>query len=791
MVRNDKMADAWSPANSPTSSGMCGDLTVTIEAEPHHSSSQEFAHLVRSVADFSRAAAHPPCRAAVHARRSPRTPFDFPALRRGPAAPQVTPGCVLTYKPMPVSTPDQLITVVRRSRLLGTMQLARVKDYAARRGAKLTPEKLAQWMVKQNLVTVWQAERLLAGVSSFFLGNYKFLHPIAEGAMGVVFKAQHSLMGRTVAIKVLSKARLSHPNAVARFAREVQAVAALDHPNIVTAYDAGQVGQTHYLVMEYIDGIDLHCFVEQCGQIPLPWACELIRQVALGLHHAHSQGMVHRDIKPANILVTWKETDDRPVAKILDLGLALIFNEQQAEDSAQPPKFLDDLQFQSGESHLTQAGTIVGTPDYLAPEQITRNREVDARSDIFGLGCTLFKLLTGQLPYGGPNLLGKLHARISPSAPPAVRLRTLLPDADPRLDALLARMLERDPEARPQSALEVAETLALFAQPPHEKWDIRPRSLSDEETGEIGSSQLQYDPLLRDFLGKLDNDQSSLPARSESDPGNHPSLPYRRRSNMLWGITGGALTLVLLFALVHVLRLDHNRNNVWPGNSDGVAFVWAHRTGSPGPSDPISQILTPRGGATFYDDQTLAFSGKGAAMIAAGTGLALQRACRLSDSFTFEAWITPHQRSVPEPLAIASLNCADDIPNWGIYQRDDMLVMRLRTSVTPAAPEIPLARLRTNIPQHVLISYGRGDLRCYVDGRQVLATSRVTGSLVSWQRCTLIFGQEDDRDGWQGWLQGIAIRSRFIDKSEAVQLYALSKSWQTGQSRTAKQTAKQ
>lgn len=785
------------PLISSSSTGTFGDPTVTIEGRPVNHSPQGLSNLFYKGADSNRRVVAPGrsartgCGIVDPRGHVPRVAADFPALSRAPATPRVAPCVVLTCKPMPVSTSEELIAVVRRSRLLGTMQFARVKDYAARHGKSLSPEKLAQWMVKQNLVTVWQAERLLAGVSSFFLGNYKFLHPIAEGAMGVVFKAQHAMMGRTVAIKVLSKTRLSHPNAVARFAREVQAVAALDHPNIVTAYDAGQIGQTHYLVMEYIDGIDLHCFVEQCGQIPLPWACDFIRQVALGLHHAHSQGMVHRDIKPANILVTWKATDDRPMAKILDLGLARIFNDPDSDDEAESTNSQDAPKFYEGDSQLTQAGMIVGTPDYLAPEQISRNREVDARSDIFGLGCTLFKLLTGQLPYSGPDLLGKLHLRVSASAPPAVRLRTLLPDAPQELDTLLARMLERDPDARPQTALEVAEALAPFARPPDEKWDLRPRSLSDEETGEIGSSQLIVDPHLKEFLSKLGTEQApaTVDVGGEATISNHRQpLLYRRKSNFPWLGAAAAAALVLTLLLLYVLRQDGHRANVWPGNPDGVTFVWAHRLGASSPSEPVSQFLMPQGEASYYDDQTLAFSGQGAAMVAPGAGQALRRDCRTTSALAFEAWITPHERLVSQPVPIVNLECDDGTPNLALLQREDVLVLRMRTTTAEDAPEIPLARLRPGIPQHVLLSYRPGDLRCYINGRQMLASRRVTGTFATWPNCQLVFGQVDGR-GWQGWLQGIAIRSRFVDQDEAMTLYAMSQSWQTKQSRTARRTA--
>ncbi len=551
---------------------------------------------------------------------------------------------------MPVESPEQLIAVVRRSRLLTNEQFSELEDYVGGSSRTLSPVKLAQWLVHRNWVTVWQAERLLAGVSSFFLGNYKFLHPMAEGAMGVVFKAQHAVMGRVVAIKVLSKARLSHPNAVARFAREVQAVAALDHPNIVTAYDAGQVGKTHYLVMEYIDGIDLSQFADRYRRVPIPWACEFVRQAALGLHHAHQQGMVHRDIKPANILVTWREADQRPLAKVLDLGLALIFNE--ADEVATNDSDGDETAFILADPQLTQAGTIVGTPDYLAPEQIARNHAIDARSDIFGLGCTLFRLLTGQLPYGGPDLLGKLHARVSPTAPPAVRLRSLLPEAPVELDELLARMLERNPDARPASAWEVAECLAKFASPPAQKWEeLQPRSLSDEETGEVGSSQYIADPQLRDFLGKLETEQPPADLVEVTDastmelPGvrtvdidsNSSSIRFvtvpRRRGNTGFLVVSFLLVVVLAVALWQVLALTNHQAAAWPGPAERPSFMWASRDpGQSFPQEPAgfrSLSLVPLGAASFLNNYTLAFSGRGV-MRAPGAGDMIRTACQHS-----------------------------------------------------------------------------------------------------------------------------------------------------------------
>lgn len=411
---------------------------------------------------------------------------------------------------MSVATAEEFLNVLNRSGLLEKNQLRGVEDFIARPG-KPSAVKVAQWLVKSEMVTVWQAERLLAGDSKFILvGKYKFIDSFAEGAMGEVFKAKHLIMGRTVAVKVLSKARLSHPNALARFTREIQAVAALDHPNIVTAFDAGQVGRTHYLVMEYIDGRDLNAWQEKYGKLPVPWACEFIRQAAHGLHHAHRQGLVHRDIKPANLLVAWNDDENRPVVKVLDLGLARATDPVDDELDAGSS---DDTSFtlSSTPSHLTQAGAILGTPDYLAPEQIIRNHDVDARTDIFGLGCTLFKLLTGELPFGGTDLMAKLAARVSPSAPPPVRLRSLRPEAPELLEAILAKMLARNPDRRFNSAEEVASALERFARPPKEKWnELRPPQLPERDSSEVGSSQMEADPRLREFFAGLEVEDSNI-----------------------------------------------------------------------------------------------------------------------------------------------------------------------------------------------------------------------------------------------------------------------------------------
>jgi serine/threonine protein kinase len=355
--------------------------------------------------------------------------------------------------------------VLKKSRLLNEEQLTRALELYRQHSTSLSA--LVEVLLREGLVTLFQHERLSAGLTSFLVDKYKLLDVIGQGGMGSVFKAEHSVMGRIVALKVLSKAKLNNSAAVARFRREVKAAAALDHPNIITAHDAGEVGGIHYLVMEYVPGRDLNAWGSDFGRLSIPWTCECIRQAALGLEHAHRQGMVHRDIKPGNILVTCDDPKKPPMAKILDLGLARFTRDDEANgaDSTIGIKTSIDTNADPSETQdaaLTQSNQILGTPDYLAPEQIRETHNVDIRADIFSLGCTMFRLLTGQLPFGGASVVEKLQSRLNPSAPPAISLRSLRPDASPELDAVLAKMLARDPDKRFQTPGDVANALEAF-----------------------------------------------------------------------------------------------------------------------------------------------------------------------------------------------------------------------------------------------------------------------------------------------------------------------------------------
>jgi serine/threonine-protein kinase len=330
---------------------------------------------------------------------------------------------------------------LRVSELLSPEQLAQLRRTPE--AASADPRALGKLLVQRGWLTRFQVSMAAAGrAAELFVGPYVLLDRLGEGGMGQVFKARHRHMKRTVALKQIRKEKLANAAAVDRFYQEVQAAAQLTHPNIVLAFDAGQAGTTHFFAMEYVEGCDLKRLVREQGPLPVAQACEYVRQAALGLDHAHGRGLVHRDIKPANLLVT---AGDAPVVKILDMGLARL-GDSFAKDR-----------------DLTRLGQVLGTPDYLAPEQALDSRKVDIRADIYSLGCTLFFLLTGRTVFDAENVTEVLVKHHS-EPPPA--LRSVRPDAPAALEALLARMLAKKPEHRPAVPAAVAAALEPFARGP-------------------------------------------------------------------------------------------------------------------------------------------------------------------------------------------------------------------------------------------------------------------------------------------------------------------------------------
>ncbi|QGJ70543.1 Hypothetical protein PBC10988_22400 [Planctomycetales bacterium 10988] len=355
---------------------------------------------------------------------------------------------------------ENFLQVLRETNLLDDTLMHQVESEVRRGGRPMKTDQAIQWLTERGYLTNWQAKQILAGNLVFEIGQYTLLEQIGQGGMGLVFRAEHQVMGREVAVKVLSRARLNNEAAVARFRREVKTLGKLHHPNIVTAHDAGQIEEVQYLVMEYVKGRDLGALVKYHKQLPIDWSAECIRQTALGLAHAHRQGLVHRDIKPANLLVTKDEASDLPLVKILDLGLARLSKGEVWEATPKATSMVQASQDNDGQ--VTEFGHIVGTPDYLSPEQV-RGKDVDIRSDIFSLGCTFFQMLTGRIPFGGKNVVEKIALRGDMDGPPAPSVRTLREEVPEELAQIIAQMLERDPDKRMQTPGEVGLALMPFS----------------------------------------------------------------------------------------------------------------------------------------------------------------------------------------------------------------------------------------------------------------------------------------------------------------------------------------
>jgi WD40 repeat protein/serine/threonine protein kinase len=301
-------------------------------------------------------------------------------------------------------------------------------------------------LVRARRLTPFQASALCEPEPPVLvLGDYLLLDRLGAGGMGVVFKALHRRMRRTVALKVLPLTSLRHPEALRRFQREVEAVARLIHPNVTTAYDAGEHGGVPFLVLEYVDGPDLASLIREQGPLSIPEAVDAIIQAARGLFYAHEMGVVHRDVKPSNLL-----RDRHGMVKVLDLGLARVYSDLRGDDGGAAPA--DSGRPREESQTATGAGVLLGTPQFMAPEQARDAARADHRADVYSLGCTLFYLLTGRAPYPAETVAEAIRAHRESPVP---SLRSLRPDVSPALDALFQRMAAKEPAARPQSMAEI------------------------------------------------------------------------------------------------------------------------------------------------------------------------------------------------------------------------------------------------------------------------------------------------------------------------------------------------
>jgi serine/threonine protein kinase len=342
---------------------------------------------------------------------------------------------------------DTLLNVLRRTQLLALEQVEQIQR-------DLLPhypdsESLAHYLVEIDWLTPYQMQLFLSGRwDEVVIGPYQVMDRLGEGGVSEVFKAWDTLRGRIVALKVLRQDLGDHEELARQFQQEHQAITRLNHPNIIKTFDAGHVKGLFYFAMECVEGMDLERFIRMVGPLSVEVACDYARQAAQGLQHAHGNGLVHRDIKPANLFLInpplpgGRKGPD-PVVKILDWGLARCI----------------PTEGESAIEHEGEKGRLLGTADYIAPEQIEDATLVDIRADIYSLGCVLYYLLTGQPPFRGTSVMQKIvQHRESP--PPSVR--ELRPDVPAELDEFIIKLLAKSPEQRVQIPLLLVAALRKY-----------------------------------------------------------------------------------------------------------------------------------------------------------------------------------------------------------------------------------------------------------------------------------------------------------------------------------------
>ncbi len=460
-----------------------------------------------------------------------------------------------------------------------------------RRTPEAIDRRLARQAISMGRITLWQAQQLLANrVTGFQIDKYLLLDLLGRGGMGRVFLARDVRLNRMVALKLLSQERMNNPRAIARFRREAKVGAQLQHEHLVRVYDEGESAGVLYLVMEHIDGKNVGQLIGDLEKIPWPTAARLARQVALGLEHARLKGLIHRDVNPCNILVTQDGT-----AKLTDLGLAIDLND------------LDNV---------TREGATVGTFDYVSPEQAKNSRSVDTRADLYSLGCTLFHMISGRVPFPMSSLPEKLYAHQLHDPEP---LTELVPDLPEGLAEVVRRLMRKLPDDRFQTPAEVAFALEPFAT--ETGWTATPgllkggvgnpaRSGSGEVPVVVGESSLNltpippgsarepFFPLDLGPVGPLAGNLHKTPRSRPSSPGFEEDKPPKKVKVGLIAVVGfSALILASVIATLTYPGAAKTDGNVvtnrsgagrtasnQPGNGRGNSAS----SGSPTNSIPIT-----------------------------------------------------------------------------------------------------------------------------------------------------------------------------------------------------------
>ncbi|MBI2806240.1 MAG: protein kinase [Planctomycetes bacterium] len=401
---------------------------------------------------------------------------------------------------------ENLCGFLIRSKLMTPAEMQAMRQRwqgEAKENAAQTPMFL-KWLVAKNYATEYQASLLARGhVDDFFLGVYKILERVGRGRMAGVYKAVHP-SGQVVAIKVLPPSRAKNGQTLARFQREARLAVKLKHPHVVRSFQVGETKGVHFLVMEYLEGEPLDEVLQRRKRLPPGEAVRLVHQALLGLQYIHEQGMVHRDLKPANLMLLPAstrgsgETTLKSQVKILDIGLAReFFDENSPTDGAE-------------RMELTAEGVLLGTPDYLAPEQARDPRNIDIRADIYSLGCTLYHLLTGQPPFPDKNILNQMIRHATETPKPIKQFNSSLPEG---LAQIVDWMMAKQPTQRYPTPARAAQALEAFLMVANEP--ARP---------------VEESPQLKKFLTSLELSEPAAPAQvppvmPRGKPASSPNIP--------------------------------------------------------------------------------------------------------------------------------------------------------------------------------------------------------------------------------------------------------------------------
>ena len=623
-------------------------------------------------------------------------------------------------------TLEQFIKQLHDSGLMSAEEMTDVHAGLPQHG---TVESLAESLYRQNILTKYQITRVIQGkAKSLQLGNYTVIDKIGQGGMGLVVKARHRVMQRIVAIKVLSSATVKSPDAIKRFHREVEAAARLNHPHIVAAFDADQANGTHFLVMEYVDGYDFAKLVRTQGPLSLKRAIEFLTQAGRGLEFAHTHGVVHRDIKPANLLI-----DRLGTVKILDLGLARLENSEQPTD-------------------LTSSGQIMGTIDYMAPEQAIDMRTADHRADIYSFGCTLWYLLTGKSVYGGETALAKLLEHRDGQIPTLLGRSEELQSTNPRavaIDHVFRKMLAKRPDQRFQSMAEVLLALegclsgkpaAPEAAPALPSADEEPltsflsflasavdpeRDLAPGARSSGHTATLDLDVISRDTTQFVVSPSQAV-ARTVVQ--RFPARPWLLSSPVWLGVGLGGLALLIVVLVISSLTGNSSTRPVAPV----VPVVQkpeieASPVDSIPPFEPLGMEVEAELSDATGDHRNRPFNRRKNFQLAFNGVDSYVQVESLKythgNPYTCEAWFTPIgiQNSISDPLIWTG-------PRWiAIWEQNRAFGTGLTGSGATAifSSRVPAERqpLDRVVPVHVAGVWKGAEQTLYVNGRQVELTN--------------------------------------------------------------------